>query len=72
MSTAPQNQALEVVKAKVMEVEERYDGYQRDLAATLHAILSLENDRPYNISQQISRQIAALGEHLVKKGGGTE
>ena len=72
MAAAPQNQALEVIKDKVMQVDERYDGYRRDLTGALHDILALENDRPYNIAQQISRRIAALGERLVQKEGGVE
>lgn len=72
MSAAPQIQALAVIRTKVMLVEERYDGYQRDLTETLHDLLSLESDRPYNIAQQISRRITALGERLVQKGGDTE
>ena len=72
MSAAPQIQALAVIRTKVMLVEERYDGYQRDLTATLHDLLLLESDRPFNIAQQISRRITALGERLVQKGGDTE
>ena len=72
MAAAPQNQALEVIKDKVMLVDERYEGYRRDLAAALHDILALESDRPHNIAQQISRRIAALGESLVQKEGSIE
>ena len=72
MSAAPQIQALAVIRTKVTLVEERYDGYQRDLTETLHDLLSLESDRPHNIVQQISRRITALGERLVQKGGDTE
>ena len=72
MAAAPQNQALEVVKDKVMLLDERYDGYRRDLTAALHDILALESDRPHNIAQQVSRRIAALGEHLVQKQGNVE
>lgn len=72
MAAAPQNQALEVIKDKVMQVDERYDGYRSDLTAALHDILALESDRPHNIAQQISRRIAALGERLVQQGGNVE
>ena len=72
MAAAPQIQALEVIKDKVLQVDERYDGYRRDLTAALHDVLALEHDRPYNIAQQVSRRITALGEHLVQKGGNIE
>ena len=72
MAAAPQNQALDVIKAKVMQIDERYEGYQRDLIATLHDILALESDRPHNISQQISRRVSALGENLTQKEGNVE
>ena len=67
MAAAPQNQALQVIKNKVLQVNERYVGYQSDLTATLHDILALESNHPHNIAQQISRRIAALGERLVQK-----
>lgn len=72
MAAAPQSQALEVIKDKVMLLDERYDGYRRDLTAALHDILALESDRPHNIAQQISRRIAVLGEKLVQKEGDVE
>ena len=72
MAAAPQNQALEVIKAKVMQIEERYGGYRRDLIATLHDILALESDRPHNIAQQVSRRVAALGESLIQNEGKAE
>ncbi len=34
MAVAPQTQALEVIKTKIMQVDERYDGYRDDLAAS--------------------------------------
>lgn len=67
MAAAPQSQALEVIKQRVMLLDERYEGYRRDLTAALHDILALESDRPHNIAQQISRRTAALGEKLVQK-----
>ena len=72
MAAAPQNQALEVIKAKVMQINERYEGYLRDLIETLHDILALESDRPHNISQQISRRVSALGEKLIQNEGNVE
>ena len=69
MAAAPQNQALEVIKAKVMKIDERYEGYQSDLIATLYDILAFESDRPHNISQQISRRVSALGEKLIQNEG---
>ena len=72
MAAAPQLQALEVIKDKVLQVDERYDGYRRDLIETLHDVLALENDRPHNIAQQISRRITALGERIVQEGGSIE
>lgn len=72
MSAAPQKQALEVVRQKVMEIDERYDHYRRDLIATLHDILAFERNRPHNVKQQVSRRIAALGELLIKNKGNIE
>ena len=72
MAAAPQNQALDVIKERVMQIEERYEGYRRDLIATLYEILTLESDRPYNIAQQISRRISALGESLIQNEGESE
>ncbi len=72
MATAAQNKALEVLKDKVMNTDERYDGYHDDLTGTLYDILALENERTYNISQQVSRLVAALGELLVQKEGNLE
>jgi len=72
MASAPQNKVLEVIKDRVMNIEERYDGYQTHLAEALYDILLLENHRPHNISQQISRRVSALGERLVKFEGNLE
>lgn len=72
MAAAPQKQALEVVKEKVMQIDERYDGYRMDLIATLNDILTLERDRPQAIAQQVSRCVTALGENLVKNEGNVE
>lgn len=72
MAAAPQNQALDVIKAKVLQVDERYEGYRIDLIATLHDIMALESDRPHNIAQQISRRVSALGESLIQKEGNVE
>jgi len=72
MSAAPQRQALEVVKQKVMEIDERYDGYRTELIATLHDILAFERNKPHNVKQQVSRRIAALGEFLVQQKGNLE
>ena len=71
MAAAPQNQAMEVIKSKIMQVDERYDGYRHDLAGALYDIVTLENDRPFNIAQQVNRRFVALGERLVQKGGKT-
>jgi len=72
MAAAPQKQALEVIKTRVMNVDERYEGYRRDLIATLHDILAYESDRPHNIAQKISRRVSALGETLIQKKGNIE
>ncbi|MCU7860978.1 MAG: hypothetical protein KZQ86_14365 [Candidatus Thiodiazotropha sp. (ex Lucinoma kastoroae)] len=72
MATAPQNKVLEVIKSKVMDVDERYEGYQTDLTEALHDILALESDRPHNIAQQVSRRVTAIGERLVQKEGDLE
>lgn len=72
MASAPQNKVLEVIKKKVININERYDGYQTDLTEALYDILALESDRPHNIAQQISRRVTALGEHLVKNEGEME
>ena len=72
MAAAPQNQALNVIKARVLQVEERYEGYRCDLIATLHDILALESDRPHGIAQQISRRVSALGENLIQNEGEAE
>ena len=69
MAAAPQIQALEVVKDKILQVDDRYDEYHRDLTEALHDIMALVNDHPHNIAQQMSRRIAALGELLVKNEG---
>ena len=71
MAAAPQNQALEVIKTKIMQVDERYHGYRHDLTRALYDIVTLENDRPFNIAQQINRRFVALGERFVQKGGNT-
>ena len=72
MAAAPQKKALDVIKTRVMNIDERYDGYRRDLIATLHDIMALESDRPHNIAQQISRRVSALGESLIQKEGNVE
>lgn len=72
MAAAPQKQALDVIKSKVLHVNERYDGYRTDLMAALHDILVLENDKPHNIAQQVTRRVAALGELLNEKEGNIE
>lgn len=72
MPAAPQRQALEVVKQKVMEIDERYDGYRMELIATLHDVLAFERNKPHNVKQQVSRRVEALGELLVQNKGSVE
>lgn len=72
MAATPQNKVLEVIKNKVMNIDERYDGYHTDLTEALYDILALERDRPHNIAQQVSRRVAALGEILIQKKGNLE
>ena len=72
MATAPQKKVLEVIKNKMMKVDERYEGYRADLMEALYDTLALESDPPFNIAQRVSRRITALGELLVKKKGKIE
>lgn len=72
MKSAPQKKVLEVIRNKVMSVDDRYEGYRTDLTAALYDILALENDRPHNITQQVSRCVSALGERLIQKKGKSE
>ncbi|QDV48458.1 hypothetical protein [Gimesia fumaroli] len=72
MATAPQKMVLEVIKNKVMEIDERYEGYHTELTRALYDILALESDRPHNIALQVSRRVTALGEYLVQKEGNLE
>jgi hypothetical protein len=72
MAAAPQNKALEVIKSKVLNIQERYEGYHTDLTEALYNILELERDRPHNVAQQVSRRITALSETLIKKEGSIE
>ena len=69
MFVAPQNQALEVIKSKLMAVEERHEGYRQNLTAALYEILSLERDRPHDIAKKISRRVAAVSEILQERKG---
>ena len=64
---APQRQVIESIREKVGNVEERFEGYRKELLAVLDEILRLEQQRPHNVAQQIQRRITALGELLARK-----
>ena len=64
---APQRQVIESIREKVGNVEERFEGYRKELLAALDEILRLEQQRPHNVAQQIQRRITALGELLARK-----
>ena len=66
---APQRQVIEVIREKVGNVEERFEGYREELLEALGEILRLEQQRPHNVAQQIQRRITALGELLGWKQG---
>ena len=72
MFLAPQNQALEVIKSKLMAVKERHEGYRQNLTAALYEILALERDRPHDIAKKISRRVAAVSEILQERKGTSE
>ena len=72
MPHTSQIKVLEVVKNKTMDNNERYDGYRVALIKTMSEIMALENSRPYNVRQQVSRKISALAENLVKEKGDME
>ncbi|MCY3627159.1 MAG: hypothetical protein OXG88_05910 [Gammaproteobacteria bacterium] len=72
MTTIAQRRVLEVLKNKIISTDERFVGYNTHLARTLYNILDLENERPHNIAQQVSREVTALGEILVNKKGNLE
>lgn len=72
MAAAPQKQVLEVIKARVMNIDKRYNGYQDDLIVTLYKILEIVRDPPHDITQQISRNVSKLGEKLIQKEGNME
>ena len=64
---APQRQVINAIREKVGHVEERFEGYRKELLAALDEILRLEQQRPHNVAQQIQRRITALGELLARK-----
>ena len=64
---APQRQVIQAIREKVDYVEERFETYREELLAALDEILRLEQQRPHNVAQQISRRITALGELLARK-----
>ena len=64
---APQRQVIKAIREKVGHVEERFEGYHKELLAALDEILRLEQQRPHNVAQQIQRRITALGELLARK-----
>ena len=72
MATIAQRRVLEVLKNKIIGTDERFEGYNTYLARTLYNILDLENERPHNIAQKVSREVTALGEILVKNDGNLE
>ncbi len=72
MATTAQKKALEVLKYKVLSTENRFTGYHDELMKTLYNIWCLENERPHNITQCVSRQVTALGERLVQEKGNLE
>ena len=65
----PQRQVIEAIRNKVTDVDERFDGYRKELLAVLDEILKLEQQRPHNVDQQVRRRITGLGEILAKKQG---
>ena len=72
MATTAQKKTLEVLKYEVLSTENRFTGYHDELMKTLHNIWVLENDRPYNIAQLVSREVTVLGERLVQEEGNLE
>ena len=64
---APQRQIIEAIRDKVNNVDERFDNYRTELLSVIDDLLTLEQQRPHNIAQQVQREISALGESLAQK-----
>ena len=64
---APQRQVIQTIREKVGDVDQRFEGYRKELLAVLDDVLRLEQERPYNVAQQVNRRITALGELLARK-----
>ena len=67
---APQRQVIDAIRERVGNVDERFEGYRKELLAALDEILRLEQERPHNVAQQVQRRITALGERLARKQEG--
>ncbi len=67
MTITPQRQAAEVIRTKILLVDERYDGYTHGLASILDDIFQLEKDQPHNVAKQISQRVTILGKRLAER-----
>ena len=61
--------AVEVLKQECLQCEERYDGYQVDLARRLMAILRKENEDSSSIVIDTKSEIDDLGDKLTNRSG---
>jgi len=64
---APQRQVIEAIREKVINIDERFEGYREELLKALDDILRLEQRRPHNVAQEIQKRITTLGELLARK-----
>jgi hypothetical protein len=58
----PQQLVIERIRARCEELEERYDGYRRDLVTYLAEVLSYERAGTPQIAKQVERQLDAFGD----------
>jgi hypothetical protein len=72
----PQQLVIERIRARCDELEERYDGYRRDLVTYLAEVLSYERVANPQTAKQVEKQLDAFGDLLHREtseeGGGNE
>ena len=72
MQTTSKTLALNVLKKKCEQLDQRYPGYRTDAVRRLGAILQLEKEAAPAIINRISDELTSFGKELETKSGSSE
>jgi hypothetical protein len=67
----PQQLVIDRIRSQCEELEDRYDGYRRDLVTYLAEVLSYERAGNQQIAKQVEKQLDAFGDLFHRQTAGS-